>query len=141
MESVKCDVCLTVFDDCFSVETNQAYGCASDFYTKENQTYILSNYGSSFDTSRFLVTRQSPLHQQQGTICDHCIEQMINKEEATEDQNFDFWAPVKALQEQQRNSGLYKNLVITDSIFPEEIGKTYDELEILNEQRNKHKMD
>jgi len=141
MESVKCDVCLTVFDDCFSVETNQAYGCASDFYTKENQTYILSNYGSSFDTSRFLVTRQSTLHQRQGTICDHCIEQMIDKKEAIEDQKFDFWAPIQALQEQQRSSGLYKNLVITDSINPEEIGKKYDELEILNEQGNKHKMD
>lgn len=141
MESVKCDVCLTVFDDCFSVETNQAYGCASDFYTKENQTYILSNYGSSFDTSRFLVTRQSTLHQRQGTICDHCIEQMIDKKEAIEDQKFDFWAPIQALQEQQRSSGLYKNLVITDSINPEEIEKKYDELEILNEQGNKHKMD
>ena len=101
MESVNCDVCNTVFNDCFSAETNQAYGCASDLYTKENQTYILSHYGSSFDTTRFLVTRQSPLHQRQGTICDHCIEQLIHKEEATEDQNFDFWAPVKALQEQQ----------------------------------------
>ena len=101
MESVKCDVCNTVFNDCFSAETNQAVGCASDLYVKEEQTYILSHYGSSFDTSRFLVTRQSPLHQRQGTICDHCIEQLIHKEEATEDQNFDFWAPVKALQEQQ----------------------------------------
>lgn len=138
MESVKCDVCNTVFNDCFSAETNQAVGCASDLYVKEDQTYIECNYGSGFDTLRFLVTRQSPLHQRQGTICDHCIEQLINKEEATEDQNFDFWAPVKALQEQYQPSG---DTLIVDSIFPEEIGKTYDELEKLNEQRDKHKMD
>lgn len=138
MESIKCDVCNTVFNDCFSAETNQAGGCASDLYVKENQTYILSHYGSSFDTIRFLVSRQSPLHQRQGIICDHCIEQLINKQEATEDQNFDFWAPVKALQ------GLYQpsdNTIIVNSLNPEEIGKTYDELEILNEQRNKYKMD
>lgn len=138
MEFVKCDVCNTVFNDCFSAETNQAVGCASDLYVKEEQTYILSHYGSSFDTSRFLVTRQSPLHQRQGTICDHCIEQLINKNEATEDKNFDFWAPVKALQKLHQPSG---DTLIVDSIFPEEVGKTYDELEILNEQRNKHKMD
>lgn len=135
MESVKCDVCNTAFNDCFSAETNQAFGCASDLFIKENQTYILSHYGSSFDTLRFLVLRQSPLHQRQGTICDHCIEQLINKEEVTQDQNFDFWANVKALQQQHQPSG---DTLILDSIFPEEIGKTYDELEKLNEQRYKH---
>lgn len=139
MEFVKCDVCNAVFNDCFSAETNQAYGCASDFYTKETQTYILSHYGSSFDTTRFLVTRLSPLHQQQGTICDHCIEQLIQKEEVIEDQNFDFWSSVKALQKQQ--AGLFENAIILDSFFPEEIGKKTDELEKINEQRNKHQMD
>jgi hypothetical protein len=91
MKLVKCDICNTVFNDCFSAETNQAYGCASDLYIKENETYILSHYGSSFDTIRFLVTKKSLLYQRQGTICDYCIEQFINKEEIIEDKNFDFW--------------------------------------------------
>lgn len=138
MESIKCDVCDTVYNDCFSFETNQAYGCASDLFVQEEQTYILSHYGSSFDTTRFLVARHSPLHQRQGIVCDSCIEQLINQKQIQEDQNFDFWAPIKDLNELYRPSG---NTLIIDSINPEEIGKTYEELEKLNEQRNKHKMD
>lgn len=135
MESIKCDVCENAFTDCFSFETNQAFGCASDLFVQEEQTYILSHYGSSFDTTRFLVARTSPLHQRQGIVCDHCIEQLINENHIQEDQNFDFWEPVKALNELYQPSG---NTLILDSIFPEKIGKTYDELEKLNEQRYKY---
>lgn len=138
MESIKCDVCDTVYNDCFNFETNQAYGCASDLFVQEEQTYILSHYGSSFDILRFLVARTSPLHQRQGIICDHCIEQLIIDKQIQKDQNFDFWEPIKTLQEIYRPSG---DTIIIDSIFPEEIGKTYDELEKLNEQRNEYKMD
>lgn len=135
MESIKCDVCENLFYDCFSVETNQASGCASDLFVEKEHTYILSHYGSSFDTTRFFVNPQSPLHQRQGTVCDHCIEQLINEKQIQADQNFDFWAASKALNELYRPSG---DTLILDSIFPEEIGKTYDELEKLNEQRNKY---
>lgn len=91
MESVKCNICNTVFNDCFSAETYQAFGCASDLYVNKEQNYIISNYGSSFDTTRFLVDRESPLQQRQGTICDHCIEQLIGKKEVMEDKEFNFW--------------------------------------------------
>ena len=52
MEKVICDVCKTEFTDCFSPETNQAYGCASDFYQDEKGTSVLCHYGSSYDTSK-----------------------------------------------------------------------------------------
>lgn len=135
MESIKCDVCESAFNDCFSFETNQALGCASDLFVEKKQTYILSHYGSRFDTTRFFVSPQSSLQDRQGIVCDNCIEQLINEKQIQEDQNFDFWAPYKQLNELYRPS---KDTLILDSIFPEEIGKTYEELEKLNEQGHKY---
>lgn len=95
MESVKCDVCETVFTDCFSAETSQAYGCASDFFNNEKNSYILSSYGSIFDTSRFIVSSTSTYHNHTGIICDCCIEKLVKSKEIQEDPAFDYWANFK----------------------------------------------
>lgn len=94
MEYVKCDVCSQIFTDCFSAETNQAYGCASDFFSKENSSYILSSYGSSFDTTRFVVSKNSKHYHAHGTICDCCIEKMMKSEEIKEDTSFNYWTNI-----------------------------------------------
>lgn len=65
MEFIKCDVCNSVFDYCFNIDNQQAVCCASVLFVKDTQAYIISHYGYSFDTSRVLVNRQSPLQQRQ----------------------------------------------------------------------------
>lgn len=92
MDTVKCDVCDTIFTDCFSASTNQAYGCASDFYQNKDKSYVLSSYGSQFDTTRFDVNEKSELHGKTGVICDECIQNLLDKKEITKDESFDYWA-------------------------------------------------
>ncbi len=94
METVKCDVCETIFTDCFSAETSQAVGCASDFFNKEKNSYILSSYGSAFDTSRFIVSLDSKHYLAKGTICDCCIEKLVENKEIKEDANFNYWSAI-----------------------------------------------
>ena len=88
MEKVICDVCKTEFTDCFSSETNQAYGCASDFHQDEKGTSVLCHYGSSYDTSRFEIQLESNIYGESGVICDSCITKMIKNQEIVEDKNF-----------------------------------------------------
>jgi hypothetical protein len=95
MESVKCNVCGKIFTNCFSAETNQAFGCASDFFCHEKTSYILSSYGSSFDTTRFIVEENSKHHHADGTICDSCIEGLVESKDIKEDPNFNYWANIK----------------------------------------------
>lgn len=91
MSSVKCDVCQKLFTNCFSVETNQAFKCASSFYSKENESGILCHYGSEFDTKKFNISPSSSYYNKSGTICDCCIEKLMEQQEIQEDMNFDYW--------------------------------------------------
>ena len=85
IESVKCDVCDTIFTECFSASTNQAYGCASDFYQTNEKSYVLSSYGSKYDTTRFNVLPSSNLNGKYGVVCDECIKALIERKEISED--------------------------------------------------------
>ncbi len=91
MEKVTCNVCGKKHKECFSAETNQAFGCASDFYQDNDGTSVLCHYGSTYDTSKFKVKLESPIYGKSGVICDSCIAKMIKNEEIVEDKNFNYF--------------------------------------------------
>ena len=106
IESVKCDVCDTIFTECFSASTNQAYGCASDFYQTNEKSYVLSSYGSKYDTTRFNVLPSSNLNGKYGVVCDECIKALIERKEISEDTAFNYW------------ENLEKNLIPPEYLIP-----------------------
>lgn len=100
MEHVICANCQKSFPDVYS-ET-QAVGCTSDYISEKKS--IFSHYGSCHDTSKYNVIDENF---QEGVICDTCIDAALDKKQIVLDESFDYWEPVKKMQEQQAE--LYKN--------------------------------
>lgn len=97
-DTVQCHFCHQIFTDAFSPETNQAFHCASDFISDDDGSYILSHFGSSFDTSKFIVKNNSSFSQQDGVICDQCIQSSLDKKEIIEDKNYQYWSTLEDVQ-------------------------------------------
>jgi hypothetical protein len=101
-ENVQCNVCNHIFTDCFSTETNQAYDCAADFLSDDDGSYILCHYGSSFDTSKFIIQKTSSLFGKEGVICDQCIQNLIDQKEIALDKNYNYWSTLEDVQLTQK---------------------------------------
>jgi hypothetical protein len=83
---VICATCQKENTHLFSVETEQAYGCASELIEKDGKIFSYSHYGSKFDTLKFNF--KDLAHFQLGNICDECLEKAINLSIAKEDKQF-----------------------------------------------------
>lgn len=99
--SVTCELCKNEYNNIFSLETNQAYSCASNYISKENETYILSHYGSKFDLSKFNVKSKAlienlseVLQKKEVVICDNCIENLIKNNQVEKDKKFEYFNKV-----------------------------------------------
>lgn len=91
-EQVICGVCNKEFNDCFSAETDQAYGCSANVYVDDNEeTYVIAHYGSDYDTSRFKVNKESNLLNKNVVICDCCITEALNKNEIVKEESFSYF--------------------------------------------------
>jgi hypothetical protein len=90
---VECDFCKTKHYKLISYQHSQADKCASSKVFRKNDSppsYISCHYGSSFDTLRFIMKKNSPNYEKVGNICDLCIQHMIETSEIKEDENFNF---------------------------------------------------
>lgn len=84
---IKCNLCGKKYFDIFSLKTKQAYGCASEVYSDNT---IISHFGSSYDTKKF--TFPNTLLLKKGDIvCDSCIIDNTNKNNFTEDKNYNYF--------------------------------------------------
>lgn len=59
---------------------NESKECSATLYLREGTYFILAQYGSRYDMQLFALKRG---HHQIGTICDDCIEKLINAGTAT----------------------------------------------------------
>jgi hypothetical protein len=98
-DSVQCSTCGKAHTNIFSLESNQAYGCASDLMEKDGKIVSFSHYGSGFDTMKHIFNALGKY--KIGVICDNCISEAVNSSIAVEDNDYDYWAPLTELQEIQ----------------------------------------
>lgn len=87
--AVVCETCKKEYTLLFSLETNQAYGCASDLVEKDGHIVSYSHYGSRHDTSKFDFKEHGDY--QLGTICDDCIDKAVQSYIAQEDSEFSYF--------------------------------------------------
>jgi hypothetical protein len=57
------------------VEGDQGVDCASTLFEREGEALIASSYGSRFDMRMY---RLKPAEYTKGTICDECIQKLID---------------------------------------------------------------
>lgn len=80
---LQCDCCYGLYDKLINIITNQASDCASEFFLKNNTTFIYSYYGSNYDNLIFQVVSWVP-PKECGVICDKCIIELINNKSIIE---------------------------------------------------------
>jgi UDP-N-acetylmuramyl tripeptide synthase len=88
-DSVLCATCKREYVNAFNVESNQAYGCASDLVEKDGKMISYSHYGSKFDLMKYSYINKEGFNY--GNICDECIEKAIKNEVAIEDKMFSYF--------------------------------------------------
>lgn len=95
-EVITCSNCGKDYNNIFSLEGNQAYGCASDVVEQNGSLMVYSHYGSTFDTSRHLASLQANI--KVGVICDDCISKLRYEGFLTEDPSHDYWGALDSLR-------------------------------------------
>lgn len=95
MEVIKCIQCKCFFYDSLNPDFILKQSCESVLSFNDNNSYIISHYGSSFDTNKFNIEPQSSLYKKEGDICDNCIQQLLDKKEIVKDNSFDYWDSIQ----------------------------------------------
>jgi len=71
---VKCNTCGKSYKQIFDT---QGDGCAADIYLKDGEYYLIGYYGSKVADMRRYRLKNSTAYET-GTICDDCINNLIN---------------------------------------------------------------
>lgn len=72
---MNCNTCGTHYRE-FDFAPGQAPDCSASVYLKDGDFYLLAFYGSQHDMRRFAL---KPGNYELGTICDTCINTLINE--------------------------------------------------------------
>lgn len=120
-EAVVCATCSHRYTNIWSLESNQASSCASDLVQRDGQIVSFSHYGSKLDTMKHIFKDHGDY--KLGVICDDCLIKARAEGVAEEDETYDFWVPVTALQEIHREKMgefiILPHVEITDSLWQE----------------------
>ena len=90
---IRCAECGQEFDEMFS-ET-QAYGCATNVHQSGGGRFVISHYGSGFDTEKHELIHWTATVGSH--ICDVCLEQAIADGGAVRDDSYDYSAAATVL--------------------------------------------
>ncbi len=88
-DGVVCSTCNKVYSNTFNIDSEQAYGCASDLVEKNGEMISYSHYGSKFDLLKYCFKNKEGFNL--GNICDECIEKAVKNEIAVEDKKFSYF--------------------------------------------------
>ena len=91
---VKCSSCGTLHLDMYG--NGQGINCASYFSLSEKEGYIYSEYGSNFDTMKFIIKNMNIVKKKhygvKSVICDRCITKNLKKGYIASDESYDAFA-------------------------------------------------
>lgn len=76
---ITCKTCGSGHAAIFS-ETDQGLDCAATLFERDGETFVAAAYGSRFDMHLYKLKAGNYTR---GTICDDCIQQLINDGAAT----------------------------------------------------------